>query len=106
MKKENVESFGAKMFDTHDGLSNLYEVSCKELDCLIKQTKRNQAKIGARMIRGGFDGCTINIVKDDKIESLIHMIKYTYEKVMGLQLTYCIVSIQDGTSLILKIRYN
>ena len=50
------------MYATHEGLSKLYEVSCEELDFLVEQASKYPAVIGARMMGGGFGGCTINIV--------------------------------------------
>jgi galactokinase len=58
--------FGEKMYATHEGLSKLYEVSCSELDFLVNQTKDNPHVLGARMMGGGFGGCTINIVHSDQ----------------------------------------
>ena len=53
------------------GLSKKYEVSCKELDYLVEQVKGNPDVLGARMMGGGFGGCTINLVKADAVENLI-----------------------------------
>ena len=51
------------MFETHDGLSRDYEVSCPELDFLVDQVRDDDDVIGARMMGGGFGGCTINLVQ-------------------------------------------
>lgn len=50
LKQQNIKAFGAKMFETHDGLSKLYEVSCPELDILINLVRENDKVIGARMM--------------------------------------------------------
>ena len=71
LRKGDIASFGQKMFVTHEGLSNLYEVSCPELDFLVNQVKDHPAVLGARMMGGGFGGCTINLVKEDAIEELV-----------------------------------
>ena len=57
------------MFETHDGLSRDYEVSCTELDFLVDQVRDDDAVIGARMMGGGFGGCTINLVKEEAIDT-------------------------------------
>jgi len=59
------------MFETHHGLSVMYEVSCVELDWLVMQVVNKPAVLGSRMMGGGFGGCTINIVKGDSIGSLV-----------------------------------
>jgi galactokinase len=88
------------MFETHEGLQNMYAVSCKELDWLIDQVKGNEAVIGARMMGGGFGGCTVNLVKEDAVDALIDTIKPAYEAAMNLPLTYYVASIENGTEII------
>ncbi|HVE61797.1 MAG TPA: galactokinase, partial [Chitinophagaceae bacterium] len=72
LKKGNIAALGKKMFQTHEGLSKQYEVSCKELDFLVTYVKNNPAVLGARMMGGGFGGCTINLVKEEAIHNLIN----------------------------------
>lgn len=93
-------SLGKKMFATHDGLSKMYAVSCKELDWLVDQVRNHEAVIGSRMMGGGFGGCTINLVKEDAIEELVATLKPAYEKEMNLPLTHYVASIENGTELI------
>jgi galactokinase len=100
LQKGDIAALGQKMFATHDGLSKLYEVSCKELDFLVDFVRDRPEVIGARMMGGGFGGCTINLVKESAIEELIKAIKPAYESEMGLQLDYYIASIENGTEII------
>lgn len=100
LKKGDLESLGKKMFQTHDGLSKEYEVSCKELDFLVDAVRNNPDVVGARMMGGGFGGCTINIVKEEAIDALIDRLEEDYEKNMGLKLTAYIAQVENGTSLI------
>ena len=60
----DYETVGKKMYETHEGLSKDYEVSCEELDFLNDVAKENGVT-GSRIMGGGFGGCTINLVKDD-----------------------------------------
>jgi len=98
--KGDINALGKKMFETHNGLSKMYGVSCKELDFMVDLVRNNDAVIGARMMGGGFGGCTINLVKEDAIDELVDMVKTAYEKEMELPLTYYIASIENGTSII------
>ncbi|MBT9484672.1 galactokinase [Sediminibacterium sp.] len=100
LQDDNISALGNCMFKTHDGLSRQYEVSCKELDYLVNFVRSRNEVIGARMMGGGFGGCTINLVQEDKIESLISVIKPAYEEAMGLPLDYYIATIQNGTEII------
>ena len=99
LDKGDIISLGKRMFETHEGLSKLYEVSCPEADFLVNAVKNNNSVIGARMMGGGFGGCTINIVKDEAIDELVEKLGKDYEKSMGLKLTAYVSSIEDGTSV-------
>ncbi len=94
----DIEALGKKMFATHDGLSKMYEVSCEELDYLVDFVRDNDAVIGARMMGGGFGGCTINLVKENEIPVLIENISEGYFEHTGKDLTTYVVTIDDGTS--------
>ncbi|MBS1743251.1 MAG: galactokinase [Bacteroidetes bacterium] len=98
LTKGNIPALGKKIFESHEGLSKDYEVSCKELDFLVDLVKINPAVAGARMMGGGFGGCTINLVKEDAIEKLIDSVKMIYEKETRLPLTSYIAEIDNGTS--------
>ena len=62
------------MYLSHLGLKNLYDVSCEELDFLVDQTVDNSKILGARMMGGGFGGCTINIIHSEELESFVSII--------------------------------
>lgn len=98
LKRGDIKSLGKKMFQTHNGLRYFYDVSCKELDFLVEYVKNIPAVAGARMMGGGFGGCTINLVKEDAIEKLVADISKAYSEAMNLPLTAYIASIEDGTS--------
>lgn len=89
-------AFGEKMYETHDGLSELYEVSCTELDFLVEQTRDNEAVAGSRMMGGGFGGCTINLVKKEAVDDFLAEIGKAYEAEFGQQLVSYKVEITNG----------
>jgi galactokinase len=98
LKHGDIKALGEKMYQTHEGLSHLYEVSCKELDFLVDYVKEIPAVAGARMMGGGFGGCTINLVQEGAIEKLVHDISMAYFEAMNLPLKAYIASIENGTS--------
>ncbi len=100
LQQGDIAALGKKMFATHDGLSKMYAVSCKELDFLVDFVRNRPEVIGARMMGGGFGGCTINLVKEEAIDALIAAVKPAYEAATGLQLDYYIASIENGTEII------
>ena len=100
LNQKNLLSLGRKMFATHEGLSKDYEVSCAELDLLIQLVKNNSNVLGARMMGGGFGGCTINLVKENAIEQLVNEVSKNYLKQTGLECSHYVVSIANGTSVV------
>src|SRR5690606_27099469 len=83
LKRDDFTAFGKRMFETHDGLQHLYEVSCVELDILVDLVRHNDAVLGARMMGGGFGGCTINLVKVDQVQNVIDAVTNAYNKKTG-----------------------
>ncbi|HTC00050.1 MAG TPA: galactokinase [Ferruginibacter sp.] len=100
LKKGDLSSLGNAMYATHDGLSKEYEVSCKELDFLVDYVRNVPQVLGARMMGGGFGGCTINLVKEEFVEELIISTGNAYTQHIGKELTAYIASTADGASLI------
>jgi galactokinase len=100
LQANNLEAFGKKMFKTHEGLSKLYEVSCPELDFLVEQAKEFSTVLGARMMGGGFGGCTINIVKKEETTRFIKVLSDAYLEKFGHDMEHYVVAIKDGTNVI------
>jgi galactokinase len=100
LQQGNISALGKKMFETHDGLSQMYAVSCKELDWLVDAVRNNDNVLGSRMMGGGFGGCTINLVKEHYIDELIAKIEPAYFAETGLPLNYYIASIENGTEIV------
>lgn len=96
----DLAAFGREMYATHEGLSRDYEVSCAELDFLVNAVRNNPAVVGARMMGGGFGGCTINLVHRDAVEPLVRQLREDYRQAMGKELKHYVVNIEDGTSVI------
>ncbi len=102
LKTSNFVAFGKLMYKSHEGLKNLYEVSCKELDFLVDYSKKYNYVLGSRMMGGGFGGCTINLIKEDYIKSYIKIVSEKYLNKFKKKLTSIEVSIEDGIKSIKK----
>lgn len=100
LENGDLRAFGKKMYETHQGLSELYEVSCEELDFLVEESKKHSGVIGARMMGGGFGGCTINLVLNKDLHEYISKMSTAYEKKFGVKMTTYVVTIRDGTGLL------
>jgi len=96
LRDGNLEAFGRKMYETHDGLSRLYQVSCEELDFLVGQARDFGGVIGARMMGGGFGGCTINLVKTSLAEEFIREMAVRYKRRFQIDMAAYQVNIVDG----------
>jgi galactokinase len=97
LKRGDLVSLGKTMYATHKGLSEDYEVSCRESDFLVDYVKNNPAVLGARMMGGGFGGCTINLVHEDAIDQLIVDTGREYTKATGLTMTPYIAQVGNGS---------
>ena len=117
LAEHNLIEFGKKMFETHIGLSEDFGVSCEELDFLVslcalfvdsseyQRTMNNEQRTtksvyGARMMGGGFGGCTINLVRTEAIPEFIEFMRKAYLEKFNLELKTYVVTISDGTQLI------
>lgn len=100
LQNGSMQAFGQKMFSTHEGLSKDYAVSCAEADFLVEQAAGLSGVLGARMMGGGFGGCTINLVEKGKGEELIAALQPEYLEKFGRELIAYPVYIDGGTSLI------
>lgn len=96
----DLQAFGKKMFETHDGLSNLYEVSCPELDFIANLCKKEENIIGARMMGGGFGGCVIALINEASVEEVSNKIKEAYLTDLHKEINIYHVNIEDGTRVV------
>jgi galactokinase len=95
----DIETLGKLMFETHEGLSTDYEVSCAELDMIVNTLKNEKAVIGSRLMGGGFGGCTINLIKKGHEERIKKQLSELYLEAFGIELKNYDVKIGNGTSL-------
>ncbi|MEO6283638.1 MAG: galactokinase [Dyadobacter sp.] len=98
----DMAAFGKKMYATHYGLQHEYEVSCPELDFLVAETQDNPAVLGARMMGGGFGGCTINLVKKEAVPEFEKQMKSAYLEKYQIDLPCYKVKITTGTEEIIN----
>ena len=92
----DYETVGQKMYETHEGLSKEYEVSCEELD-FLNDVARENGVTGSRIMGGGFGGCTINLVKDELYDQFIADAKAKYTAKYNREPKVYDVVISDGS---------
>ena len=83
LQSGDVHVFGRLMGSSHDSLRDDFEVSCEELDLMVRLAEQNKGVYGARMTGGGFGGCTINLVHEDHVEAFQRNVTAGYESVTG-----------------------
>ena len=87
---------GQKMYETHHGMSKLYEVSCEELD-FLNDLAKEYGVTGSRVMGGGFGGCTINLLKEDLHDYFVEEVRRRYTAKFGHEPKFYDVVISDGS---------
>ena len=95
LERGDYETVGEMMYQTHFGLSRLYEVSCEELDFLNKLARKMDVT-GSRVMGGGFGGCTINLVKDELYDAFISEARKQFKAKFGHEPKVYDVVVSDG----------
>ncbi len=96
LKENAIELFGTLMNESHISLRDDYEVTGVELDTLVEAAWEQEGVIGSRMTGAGFGGCTVSIVKNDKVDSFIEHVGMKYKEKIGYEADFYVVDIGDG----------
>ncbi len=99
IETNNIKLLGELLYTTHEGLKNNYKVSCEELDFLVEQTNDKSEILGARMMGGGFGGCTINLIKKDSKE-VLNQITKAYQSKFNIQASVYHIKLSDGVKIL------
>ncbi|MCI5080847.1 MAG: galactokinase [Saprospiraceae bacterium] len=97
--ESDFELLGKILYQSHFGLQYFYDVSCKELDLLVDLTRGEEAVLGARMMGGGFGGCSINIIRKSDLTEVKERILSQYKEKTGILAEAYEVSIEDGVQV-------
>jgi len=98
LKVSDVSKLGTLMVKSHQSLRDDFEVSCRELNIMFELALKQDGVSGARMMGGGFGGCTINLVDHEKLEWFAERMTGGYEQATGLVPTINVVQADDGVS--------
>jgi galactokinase len=79
------EASGRLLYDSHESLRDLYEVSCPELDRMVEIAREVEGVLGARLTGAGFGGCTVNLVRAGKEDALREAVMREYPERTGLE---------------------
>ena len=100
IKNDKIEALGVLLYQSHEGLSTKYKVSCKELDFLVERAKENSNILGARMMGGGFGGCTINLIAKTEVNGFSKTVSKAYKKKYGKECSIYFIELSQGTHLV------
>ncbi|MFF2157497.1 galactokinase [Paenibacillus chitinolyticus] len=98
LKANDLEAFGRLMTGSHESLSDLYEVTCRELDVMVEAALSVPGVLGSRMTGAGFGGCTVSLVHEDSIEAFREKVGSIYKEQTGLTGDFYVCSIGDGVN--------
>ncbi len=96
LRANDIERFGKLMNASHDSLRDDYEVSCEEIDLLVRLAREVKGVYGSRITGGGFGGCTVSIVSNDAIDNFKAHVGSLYLEKTGIEAEFYVVSAGDG----------
>lgn len=96
LKENRLDAFGRLMNASHDSLRDLYEVTGIELDTLVDEARKVDGVLGSRMTGAGFGGCTVSLVREDRVEEFIRLVGAAYEQKFGYPATFYVSKTGDG----------
>jgi galactokinase len=100
LKNNNLIQFGNLLNQSHQSLSQDYQVSCPELDFLVNKAQLYPQCLGARMMGAGFGGCAIALVHESKINSIIEFLNENYNQEFNKNAECYVAQITGGVSLV------
>ena len=100
LKEDDLVQFGKLMVESHTSLRDDYEVSCPELDTIVEESLKAEGVLGCRMTGGGFGGCCVSIVTEDKIDAFIEQVGEAYLKKIGYEASFYVVEVGDGPQIL------
>ncbi len=96
LRAQDLVALGQLLYQAHEGLRTEYEVTVPELDLLVDLARQEPGILGARMVGGGFGGCTLNLVKTSEKASILERIADHYFKKTGILPERIEVRVDDG----------
>lgn len=94
----DIPLFGQLMNESHDSLRDDYEVTGRELDTLVREARKQDGIIGARMTGAGFGGCAVSLVKDSAVGAFVENVGKAYREQIGYDADFYVAEIGDGPS--------
>jgi galactokinase len=100
LRTADLVLFGKLMRESHQSLRDDYEVSCGELDLMVRLAEQGDGVYGARMTGGGFGGCTVNLVRTGAVPQFTASIAERYQQLTGLRPEIFVCEPADGAGMV------
>ena len=100
LKRKDYLKWGKVLYESHRGLKEKYRVSCDELDFLVDTAAQVPGVLGARMMGGGFGGCTLNLVYHQSVQEFEEIVTDRYIKYAGRSPVFYKVKLSNGTDIV------
>lgn len=101
LREGDAAALGELIYASHASLRDDYEVSCRELDIMV-ELARGTGVFGARMMGGGFGGCTVNLVEADEVPRFKETITKGYSEATGIKPAIYVIESDDGVGELLE----
>ncbi len=98
-ERGDTATMGALMNASHVSLRDDYEVSCAELDAMVRAAWNAPGVVGARMTGGGFGGCAVALVQKEQVKAFVARVAPAYEQATGLEPSLYVCQAQAGASV-------
>lgn len=98
LKANDLIRFGQLMTGSGVSLRELYEVTCKELDVMVEEALRVEGVLGSRMTGAGFGGCTVSLVREDRVQAFIDQVGKAYAERTDYKADFYVADIGDGAT--------
>lgn len=98
LRRNDLETFGRLMWQSHESLRDDYEVSSRELDILVEIAGETEGVLGSRMTGGGFGGSTVSLVKREQLKGFEKTIHDRYEQATGIAPTILVSEPSEGAN--------
>jgi galactokinase len=100
LEHSDIQTLGNLLYDTHQGLRHLYEVSCPELDFLVDTAMALPGVAGSRLMGGGFGGCSLNLIQKGAVPEVISRLTAAYRERFGREAESLETGLGDGVRLL------
>jgi galactokinase len=99
LRRPELPVLARLFFHSHESLRDLYEVSCPEIDWLVKRAQEIEGVLGSRMTGQGFGGCTYTFIRADSVGEYRKRIE-DYERIFGFHPVIYEVRLSTGARVI------